>query len=92
MSIPSQQPDKLLDSVFLQWRLHHKKLTSLPAKRFLDVFNKEVVRFQKYSPRRCRKLAAQIQNTFELILVNPVELASVKSLDDPTSLRDHCLG
>ena len=82
------QSDKLLDSVFLQWRLHHRKLTSLPAKRLLDVFQKEVVRFQKYSPRRCRKLAAQIQSAFELILADPVELASLKSLDDPASLRD----
>ena len=86
-SVP-QPADKLLDSVFLQWRLHHKKLTSLPAKRLLDAFQKEAVRFQKYSPRRCRKLASQIQAAFELLLVDPVELASLKSVDDPTSLRD----
>ena len=87
-SAPAKQSDKLLDSVFLQWRLHHRKLTSLPAKRLLDVFQKEVVRFQKYSPRRCRKLAAQVQSAFELILADPVELASLKSIEDPTSLRD----
>ena len=88
-SLLSQQSDKLLDSVFLQWRLHHKKLTSLPAKQLIAVFRKEALRFQKYSPRRCRKLAAQIQNAFELITIDAVELATLKSIEKPTALRDN---
>ena len=89
VSLLSQQSDKLLDSVFLQWRLHHKKLTSLPAKQLIAVFRKEALRFQKYSPRRCRKLARQIQNAFELITIDAVELATLKSIDDPAALRDN---
>lgn len=88
VTLLSQKSDKLLDSVFLQWRLHHKKLTSLPAKQLIDVFRKEALRFQKYSPRRCRKLAAQIQNAFELIIADAVEIATLKSIDNPGTLRD----
>ena len=89
MSLLSQSSDKLLDSVFLQWRLHHRKLTSLPAKQLIAAFRKEALRFQKYSPRRCRKLGAQIQNAFELITTNAVELATLKSIANPSELRDN---
>ena len=88
VSLLAQSSDKLLDSVFLQWRLHHQKLTSLPAKQLIEVFRKEALRFQKYSPRRCRKLAAQIQNAFELITTNTLELATLKSIANPAELRD----
>ena len=69
--------------------MHHKKLTSLAAKKLIEVFQDEIVRFNKYGSKTCRKLAARIQNAFELILRNPVELAAMKSIDNPASLRDN---